>query len=135
MSAIGGGATGEVRRAVSSGSPWEGPYGYARAVAVGNTCWVSGTVDPSGEHPGDAAGQARAAWTIVLRALTDAGFDRSDVVRTRMYVTDAAFAAPVAEVHGEIFGAVRPATTLVVISALIAPEMLVEVEAEARRAG
>ncbi len=123
------------RRSVSSGSPWEGPYGYARAVAVGDSCWVSGTVDPSGEHPGDPAGQARAAWAIVLRALGEAGFDVKDVVRTRMYVTDAAFSAAVAEVHGEVFGEIRPATTLIVVSALIAPELLVEVEAEARRSG
>lgn len=123
------------RRSVSSGSPWEGPYGYARAVAVGDSCWVSGTVDPSGEHPGDPAGQARAAWAIVLRALGEAGFAVDDVVRTRMYVTDAAFSAAVAEVHGEVFGEIRPATTLIVVSALIAPELLVEVEAEARRSG
>ncbi len=123
------------RRSVSSGSPWEGPYGYARAVAVGDSCWVSGTVDPSGEHPGDSAGQARAAWAIVLRALGEAGFAVDDVVRTRMYVTDAAFSAAVAEVHGEVFGEIRPATTLIVVSALIAPELLVEVEAEARRSG
>lgn len=122
------------RRSVSSGSPWEGPYGYARAVAIGNSCWVSGTVDPSGEHPGDPAGQARAAWAIVLHALAEAGFGPGDVVRTRMYVTDAAFSAPVAEVHGEVFAEVRPATTLLVVSALISPELLVEVEAEALRA-
>lgn len=127
-----GEATSE-RRSVSSGSPWEGPYGYARAVAIGDSCWVSGTVDPSGEHPGDPAGQARAAWDIVLRALEDAGFARSDVVRTRMYVIDPASSASVAAVHGEVFGDVRPATTLVVVSALIAPELLVEVEAEARK--
>ncbi|MEK6720461.1 MAG: RidA family protein [Chloroflexota bacterium] len=123
------------RRSVSSGSPWEGPYGYARAVAVGDSCWVSGTVDPSGEHPGDPAGQARAAWAIVLRALGEAGFDVDDVVRTRMYVTDAAFSAAVADVHGQVFGEIRPATTLIVVSALIAPDLLVEVEAEARRGG
>ena len=120
---------------MSSGSPWEGPYSYARAVAIGDSCWVSGTVDPSGDHPGDPAGQARAAWAIVLRALADAGFGPPDVVRTRMYVTDAAFATAVAEVHGEVFGEIRPATTLLVVSALISAELLVEVEAEARRAG
>lgn len=123
------------RRTVSTGSPWEGPYGYARAVAVGHSCWVSGTVDPSGEHLGDPAGQARAAWDIVLRALDEVGFGRPDVVRTRMYVTDPASSAAVAAVHGEVFGDVRPTTTLVVVSALIAPEFLVEVEAEARRLG
>ncbi len=121
------------RRSVSSGARWEGPYGYSRAVAMGDQCWVSGTVDPSGDHPGDAAGQARAAWAIVLAALEEAGFEPAHVVRTRMYVTDAAYAAPVAEVHGEIFGEIRPATSLLVIRALISPELLVEVEAEALR--
>lgn len=104
-------------------------------MAVGDRCWVSGTVDPSGEHLGDAAGQARAAWAIVLAAIDEVGFERADVVRTRMYVTDPADAAAVAEVHGELFAGIRPATTLIVIGALIAPGLLVEVEAEAYRAG
>jgi enamine deaminase RidA (YjgF/YER057c/UK114 family) len=121
------------RSRVSSGSPWEGPYGYSRAVVDGDTCWVAGTTDPSGEHPGDPAGQARAALEIIERALGEAGFDLADVVRTRMYVTDPAFAAPVAEVHGEVFRDVRPASTLVVVAALIEPRLLVEIEAEAVR--
>ncbi len=121
------------RRLVSSGSPWEEPYGYSRAVVVGDTCWVAGTTDPSGEHPGDPAAQARAALAIVERALVDAGFALADVVRTRMYVTDRAHAAPVARVHGDVFGAIRPASTLVVVSSLIEPQLLVEIEVEARR--
>jgi enamine deaminase RidA (YjgF/YER057c/UK114 family) len=119
------------RRRVSSGSPWEGPYGYSRAVVVGDACWVAGTTDPSHEHIGDAAAQARAAWGIVERALAEAGFSLAEVVRTRMYVTDPADALAVAAVHGEVFGEVRPAATLVVVSALIEPELCVEVEAEA----
>lgn len=122
------------RRSVSSGSPWEGPYGYSRAVVVGDGCWVAGTTDPSGDHPGDAAAQARAALEIIERALGAAGFALDDVVRTRLYVTDPADAAAVATVHGEVFGAIRPASTLVVVRALIEPGLLVEVEAEARRA-
>ena len=121
------------RRAVSSGSPWEGPYGYSRAVVLGDHCWVAGTTDPSDDHPGDPAAQANAAFGIVERALDEAGFALTDVVRTRMYVTDAAFAAPVAEVHGRLFGAIRPAATLVVVSALIEPGLLVEVEVDAAR--
>ncbi len=121
------------RRLVSSGSPWEEPYGYSRAVVVGDTCWVAGTTDPSGEHPGDPAAQARAALAIVERALVDAGFALADVVRTRMYVTDRAHAAPVARVHGDVFGAIRPASTLVVVSSLIEPQLLVEIEVEASR--
>jgi enamine deaminase RidA (YjgF/YER057c/UK114 family) len=123
----------EGRLRVSSGSPWEEPYGYSRAIVVGDDCWVAGTADPSGEHIGDAAGQARAALAIVERALVEAGFSLRDVVRTRMYVTEHADADAVARAHGEVFGSIRPAATLVVVSALIAPELLVEIEADARR--
>lgn len=121
------------RRTISSGSPWEGPYGYSRAVVVGDTCVVAGTTDPSDDHPGDAAAQARAAFDIVARALEEAGFALADVVRTRMYVVDPNDADAVARVHGERFGTIRPASTLVVVSRLLEPSMLVEVEAEARR--
>jgi len=125
------------RRLVSSGGPYEARFGYSRAVVDGDTCWVAGTTDagPDGtsQHPGDAAGQARASWAIIERALGDAGFALSDVVRTRMYVVSAEDAVAVASVHGEVFGEVRPASTLLVVAALIEPTMLVEVEAEARR--
>ena len=121
------------RRLVSSGGRFEGPFGYSRAVVVGDACWVSGTTDPGDDHAGDPAGQARVALAIIERALADAGFALSDVVRTRMFVTDPAYAEPVALVHGEIFGEIRPASTLVVVSALLEPRMLVEIEAEARR--
>ena len=121
------------RRTVSSGSPWEGPYGYSRATVVGVQCWVAGTADPTGRHPGDAAGQAREILGIIERALTEAGFSLADVVRTRMFVTNSADSDAVARVHGEVFGSVRPASTLLVVSALIAPELLVEIEADAVR--
>jgi enamine deaminase RidA (YjgF/YER057c/UK114 family) len=125
------------RRRVSSGGPWEARVGYSRAVAIGDACLVSGTTDagPDGEsrHPDDAAAQARAAWAIVESALTEAGFTLSDVVRTRMYVVDPADAEAVAAVHGEVFGDVRPASTLVVVARLFRPSLRVEVEAEARR--
>ena len=121
------------RERVSSGSPWEEPYGYSRAVVVGDTCWVAGTTDPGGARPGDAAGQARAALGTIERVLGGLGFDLADVVRTRMYVTDPDDAARVAEVHGEIFGKIRPAATLVVVAALIEPGLLVEIEADAVR--
>ena len=127
------------RRLVSSGGPYEARFGYSRAVVDGDTCWVAGTTDagPDGtsQHPGDAAAQARASWAIIERALGDAGFALSDVVRTRMYVVSADDAVAVAGVHGEVFGEVRPASTLLVVAALIEPTMLVEVEAEARRRG
>jgi enamine deaminase RidA (YjgF/YER057c/UK114 family) len=123
----------EGRRRVSSGGPFEGRYGYSRAVVVGDSVWVAGTTDPDGVAHADAAVQARAAFAVVERALVEAGFALSDTVRTRMYVTRAADAHAVAAVHGELFGAIRPAATLVVVSALLEPEMLVEVELEARR--
>ena len=125
------------RRLVSSGSPYEARYGYSRAIAVGDSCWVAGTTDagPDGIslHPGDAAAQARAAYAIALGALREAGFEVADVVRTRMYIVRAGDATAVASVNGEVFGAIRPASTLVQIAGLIDPSMLVEVELEARR--
>ena len=124
------------RRRVSSGGPWEARYGYSRAIVAGDTCHVSGTTDagPGGQsrNPGDAAAQARAILEIIDRALAHAGFSRADVVRTRMYLTNPADAPAVGEVHGEWFRDVRPASTLVVVAALIDPTILVEIEADAR---
>jgi enamine deaminase RidA (YjgF/YER057c/UK114 family) len=125
------------RRLISSGGPWEARSGYSRAVAVGDDVFVSGTTDagPDGRspHPGDAAGQARAVFGIIERALGDAGFSLADVVRTRMFVTDAQHVGQVTAVHGEFFGDIRPAATIVVVAALIEPSLLVEIEADARR--
>ena len=125
------------RRRISSGGPWEAEIGYSRAVVDGDWCWVSGTTDAGPDrtslHPGDAAAQARAAWAIVERALDEAGFSLADVVRTRMYVTDAGDSSAVGKVHGELFGDVRPAATMVQVAGLAHPSILVEVEAEARR--
>jgi enamine deaminase RidA (YjgF/YER057c/UK114 family) len=107
-------------------------------VAVGDWCAVAGTTDagPDGRslHPGDAAAQARAALAIIEGALGEAGFGLEDVVRTRLYITDPADAAAVVAVHGEVFKHVRPAATLVVVARLIEPTLLVEIEADARRA-
>jgi enamine deaminase RidA (YjgF/YER057c/UK114 family) len=125
------------RRLISSGSPYEARFGYSRAVVDGDTCWVSGTTDAGADgastHPGDAAAQARASWTIIERALSEAGFGLEDVVRTRMYVTAIEDGALVAAIQGELFGEIRPASSLVQVAALIEPTMLVEIEAEARR--
>ncbi|HET9436310.1 MAG TPA: Rid family hydrolase [Candidatus Limnocylindrales bacterium] len=125
------------RRRISSGGPWEASVGYSRAIVAGDACHVSGTTDagPDGRsrNPGDAAAQARAAWVIVRAALEEGGFTIDDVVRTRMYVTRLEDADAVAAVHGEVFGAVRPAATFVVVAALIEPSLLVEVEADAVR--
>ena len=125
------------RRLISSGGPYEGPNGYSRAVAVGDSCWVAGTTDagPDGRsmHPGDVGAQARATFAIIAAALADAGFDLTDVVRTRLFVTDMTTSAAVLAVHGELFGAIRPAATMVQVGALIEPSLLVEIEVEARR--
>ena len=125
------------RRRISSGGPWEAAAGYSRAIVVGDSCWVAGTTDagPDGTsaHPGDMAAQARAVFEIIERALGEAGFALADVVRTRMFVTDMTRWAEVIAVHGEVFGDIRPAATLVEVSALIESTALIEIEAEARR--
>lgn len=126
-----------IRRSISSGGPFEAIGGYSRAVVVGDSCWVAGTTDlgPDGvsAHPGDVAAQARATLAIIEAALVDGGFRLADVVRTRMFITDVTSADAVVAVHGEVFGAIRPAATLVAVSALIHPSLLIEIEAEARR--
>jgi enamine deaminase RidA (YjgF/YER057c/UK114 family) len=134
----GSGSGGRVSRAlISTGGPYEGQYGYSRAVVVGDSCWVAGTADvgPDGTavHPGDPGAQATAILAKIEQALADAGFGLADVVRTRMFVTDMAAAGPVLEAHGAVFGAIRPAATIVEITALIDPSLLVEIEADAHR--
>ncbi len=122
---------------IASGGPWEEAVGYSRVVAVGDQAWVSGTtatVDGVVVHPGDAGAQTRVALAGVATALEQAGFALADVVRTRLYVTDIGRWEEVGRVHGEVFGAIRPAATMVQVAALIEPDMLVEVEADAVRA-
>jgi enamine deaminase RidA (YjgF/YER057c/UK114 family) len=125
------------RRLVSSGGPWEATAGYSRAVAVGDTCWVAGTTDagPNGRslHPGDIGAQARAVFAIIEAALGEAGFALSDVVRIRMFVTDISRSGEVMAVQGAVFGAIRPAATMVEVSALIDPSLSIEIEADAVR--
>ena len=121
----------------SSGGAYQATHRHKRAVVVGDSCWVAGTTDagPDGRslHPGDAEAQARAALEIVERALVEAGFRLADVVRTRMFVTDMTASAGVLAVHGEVFGSIRPAATIVEVTALIDPSLLVEIEVDARR--
>jgi enamine deaminase RidA (YjgF/YER057c/UK114 family) len=119
-----------------SGAPWEGTVGYSRVVVRGDTAWVSGTtstVDGVVAHPGDAGAQTRQAIANIADALERAGFTVADVVRTRMFVTDISRWEEIGRAHGEVFGDVRPATSMVQVAALIDPAMLVEIEADAVR--
>ena len=117
------------RKVVLSGSDFESAVGYSRAVRVGPHVAVAGT---TGTGPaGDIAAQARDALRRIEVALRQAGAELTDVVRTRIYVTDMSRWREVAAVHAELFGEIRPVATMVEVSALIAPELLVEIEADA----
>ena len=121
---------------LGSGAPWEAVVGYSRVVASGDAAWVSGTtatVDGVVVHPGDAGAQTRVALSTIARSLADAGFALGDVVRTRVYVTDISRWEEVGRAHGEVFGTIRPAATMVQVAGLIDPDMLVEIEADAVR--
>ncbi len=121
------------RLRVSSGSPYEPAIGFSRAVRVGDRVLVSGTAPiwPDGSCDPDAGAQARRCFEIIAAALREAGAAPGDVVRTRMFLTDAAYADAVGAAHGEMFGEVRPASTMVVVAALLDPSWKVEIEAEA----
>ena len=124
----------EIRRAYS-GAPWESKVGYCRAVRAGPHVWVTGTValDDAGNAfaPGDAGAQAARCFEIIAKALGDVGADISDVVQTRMFVTDISRWEEIGAAHGAVFRDHPPATTMVQVSSFIGPEFLVEVEADA----
>jgi enamine deaminase RidA (YjgF/YER057c/UK114 family) len=121
------------RRRASSGSPWEPKVGYSRAVRAGNTIAVTGTVGiaADGSFPATPGEQARRALAIIRAAIEALGGRLEDVVRTRIFVTDIRRWEEVGAVHGEVFGATRPATTMVEVARLIDDAALVEIEADA----
>jgi enamine deaminase RidA (YjgF/YER057c/UK114 family) len=121
------------RRHARSGSPYEDRIGFSRAVRIGSTVAVSGTAPiwPDGQVDPDPAVQARRCWAIVVAALDELGASVDDVVRTRQYVVSPDIADAVGAVHREVFGDVRPASTMVVVADLLDPRWVVEVEADA----
>ena len=121
------------RNRVSSGSPYEATVGFSRAVRVGDRVLVSGTAPiwPDGSCDPDAGVQAARCLEIILVALAEAGAGPEHVVRTRSYLVDRADEAAVSVAHGRVFGAVRPASTMIVVAGLLDPRWKVEMEAEA----
>ena len=123
------------RRRISSGSPYETKIGFSRAVRAGDTIFVSGTVawgeDGRLVGRGDVYAQAKQAISNIEKALIEAGASLNDVVRTRIYLTDISRLEEAARAHGEAFGEIRPASSMIEVSALAEPQMLVEIEAVA----
>ncbi len=121
------------RQRISSGSPYEQPIGFSRAIRVGDRVLVAGTapVWPDGSVDPDPHTQAARCLEIIVAALGQAGATAADVVRTRIYLTDPSVWEAIGRAHGEIFGDIRPASTMVVVKALLDPRWFVEIEAEA----
>ena len=121
-------------RKISSGSPFEKPIGFSRALRTGNRILVSGTApiaeDGSAAYPGDVYRQTRHCLQIIERAIIEAGGELKDVIRTRVYLTDGDTWKEAGKAHGEFFSEIRPASTFVEVSRLIDPAWMVEIEAE-----
>jgi len=122
---------------ISSGGPWEAVIGYSRATVAGNAVHVAGTtatVDGVLQHEGDAYGQTRVTFEVISTALAQAGHSLEDVVRTRVYLANAADMDAVGRAHGELFGTIRPAATMLAGIQFINPAMLVEIEVDSYKA-
>jgi enamine deaminase RidA (YjgF/YER057c/UK114 family) len=123
------------RQLISSGSPFETTYGYSRAVCSGDEVHIAGTTGydyVKMTMPEDVAEQTRNIYATFAAVMKEAGGGLADIVRVRTFVTDVSYCEAVVTVQGEVFGAIRPAGTIVVVSALLKPEMKVEIEADAR---
>jgi enamine deaminase RidA (YjgF/YER057c/UK114 family) len=123
------------RKLISSGSPFEKTFGYSRAVVSGDEVHIAGTTGydyAKMAMPDDVAEQTRNIYSTFAKVMKEAGGGLADIVRLRTFVTDAAYFDAVLKVQGEVFGAIRPAATMMVVTALLKPEMKVEIEAEAR---
>ena len=123
------------RKLISSGSPFEKAHGYSRAVVSGDEVHIAGTTGydyAKMAMPDDVADQTRNIYATIAAAMKEAGGGLADIVRLRTFVTDVAYCEGVLTVQGEVFGAIRPAATIVVVSGLLKPEMKVEIEADAR---
>ena len=121
---------------ISSGGPWEGKIGYSRAVVAGDYVHVSGstaTVDGVLQHQGDAYGQTKVAFEVIASALAQVGYTLNDIVRTRVYLANSEDMDEVGRAHGELFGDIRPAATMLAGLKFINLAMLVEIEADAWR--
>ena len=119
------------RKNIETGSAFGAEFGYSRAVCMGRHVHVAGTCAQPPHDQGDAYEQATGALQIIAKALAEAGASLGDVVRTVVYITDTAHAAGVTRAHGEAFGEILPASTLVVVAALLKPHLVVEIEAYA----
>src|SRR6516225_2026180 len=119
-----------MRQNITGGSPFEPIIGFSRAVRVGNNVHLAGT-GPVGADNEDAAAQTRRIFAIAEKALAEAGASFEDVVRTRMYLTHVEDWEAVGRVHGEVFGSIRPAATMVVVAALLNPNWRIEIEMDA----